>query len=69
MNTTGNRISFVKLALLKLISLAVALVLVAVLGVSPTLAQATTVTTNVQQPLDLFVFVPCAMGGRANSSN
>jgi hypothetical protein len=63
MNTTGNRISSVRPVILKLISLAVALVLIGVLGVSPTVAQATTVTTNVQQPLDLFVFVPCAMGG------
>jgi hypothetical protein len=63
MNTTGNRISAVKPAFLKLISLAVALVLIGVLGVSPTLAQATTVTNNFQQPLDLTVFVPCASGG------
>jgi hypothetical protein len=52
-----------KPVILKLTSLVVALVLVGLLGVSPTLAQATTVTNNFQQPLDMFVFVPCAAQG------
>jgi hypothetical protein len=63
MNTIGNRLSSMKTVILKLTSLAVALVLVGLLGVSPTLAQATTVTNNFQQPLDILVFVPCARGG------
>ena len=63
MNTKGNRKSSVKPAILKLISLAVALVLIGVLGVSPTLAQATTVTSSFKEPIDIVVYVPCAAGG------
>ncbi len=63
MNRIGNRLSSIKSVILKLTSMAVALVMIGVLGVSPTLAQATTVTNNFQQPLDMFVFVPCARGG------
>ena len=63
MNTTGNRKTFRNPAVLKLIWLTVALILIAVLGVSPTLAQATTFTTSFQEPLDIIVYVPCAAGG------
>jgi hypothetical protein len=64
MNVIGSRNSSPKPAILKLSSLAVALVLIAILSVSPVLASATTVTTNVKVPIDLFVFVPCALGGQ-----
>ena len=63
MNRIISLISSAKPEILKLISLAVTLLLIGVLGVAPTLAKATTVTTNFQQPIDLTVFVPCARGG------
>jgi hypothetical protein len=63
MNRIISLISSAKPEILKLISLAVTLLLIGVLGVAPVLAQATTVTTNFQEPLNLTVFVPCARGG------
>ena len=63
MNRIGNLTSFSKAVILRFISVIVMLGLIGVLGVAPALAQATTVTDNFIEPIDLFVFVPCARGG------
>ena len=63
MDRIGNLTSSAKLVLWRIISLIAMLVLIGVLGVAPALAQATTVTDNFIEPIDLFVFVPCARGG------
>lgn len=63
MNGIGNLIMAVKPAISRFIWLAVALILIASMSVSPVLAQATTFTDNVKVPIDIFVFVPCAAGG------
>jgi len=63
MNRIGNLIMSAKPAISRFILLAVALILIASLSVSPALAQATTFTDNVKVPIDIFVFVPCAAGG------
>ena len=63
MNRIGNLMTSAKPVTSRLISLAIALGLIAVLGVAPALAKATTFTDNVRVPVDIFVFVPCAAGG------
>ena len=63
MNRIGNLIASAKPVILWSISLAVALGLIAVLGVAPALADATTFNDNVRVPIDTLVFVPCAAGG------
>lgn len=63
MNKLGNLTSSAKLVLWRIVSIVTTLVLIAVLGVAPALAKATTDTANFIEPIDLFVFVPCARGG------
>jgi hypothetical protein len=63
MNNINNLISSVKPTTLKLFFLAVSLILIVVLGVAQALAKATTYNQNVQVPIDLLVFVPCAAQG------
>ena len=45
------------------ILVALALSLTGVVGTAPALAEATTFTDNVQIPIEIVVFVPCAAGG------
>jgi hypothetical protein len=63
MNSIRNPNSSGGPTLSKFLFLAVSLVLIVSLGVAQAQAKATTVTTNFTQPLDLFVFVPCAANG------
>jgi hypothetical protein len=63
MNRIGNLTLSSKTILWKFISFVATLGLIAMLGVAPALAQATTVTDNVLVPTEIFVFVPCARGG------
>lgn len=63
MERIENSKSFAIPYILKFISLAVVLVLIGVLGVTPAFARATTVKDNVRQPVDFVVFVPCAADG------
>ena len=63
MNKIGNLISSARPIISKFLFLAVALVLIASLGVAQASAKATTFTDNVKIPTEIFVFVPCAAGG------
>jgi len=63
MNRIRNLKVSAKPVILKFISAAVALGLIASLGVASALARGTTFTDNVKVPIDIFVFVPCAAGG------
>ena len=63
MNSIGNQMMSAKPVISMLIALAVVLGLIGVPGAAPALAKATTFTDNVQVPINIFVFVPCAAGG------
>jgi hypothetical protein len=63
MNSIGIVVGASRPVLWKFLFLAVVVLLIAILAVSPAFAAATTFRENIREPLDLFVFVPCAAGG------
>jgi len=63
MNSIRNLISSAKPMTSKILFLAVSIVLIVSLGVAQAQAKATTFIENVRIPIDLFVFVPCAVQG------
>ncbi len=63
MNITRSLMMSAKPVISMLIALAVALGLIGVSGAAPALAKATTFIDNVQVPVNIPVFIPCASGG------
>ena len=63
MNTIRSLLMSAQPVVSRLIALAVVLGLIGVPGAAPALAKATTFTDNVQVPINISVFVPCAAGG------
>jgi hypothetical protein len=63
MNSIGIVVWPARPVVWKFLFLAVVVLLIAVLVVSPAFAAATTFRQNIRQPLDIYVFVPCAAGG------
>ena len=58
-----NPIELIKAAVSRSVLLGVVLILAVSLSVAPAGAKATTFTSSVSIPTELFVFVPCAVGG------
>jgi len=63
MKSRRSLMRFAKPVITLFIALTVALSLIGTIGTTPALAKATVFTDNVQIPIDLPVFVPCAAGG------
>lgn len=63
MNRIGKSSLALRPLVVKLAFLMLALVLVLSAGVAPARAQATTYKTNIFEPTELFVYIPCALGG------
>ena len=63
MNSIKSLIMTAKPVISILIALAIALGMIGVSGAGSAQAKATVFTDNVQIPINLFVFVPCAAGG------
>lgn len=63
MNSIGIVVWPARQVVWKFLFLAVVVLLIAVLVVSPAFAAATTFRENVREPIDILVFVPCAAGG------
>jgi hypothetical protein len=63
MKRIGKSSLAVRPAIAKLVFVVLVLLLVLSLGTAPAYAKATTVITNYSEETEIFVFVPCALGG------
>jgi len=63
MTRIGNPGLAIRPAIAKLVLLVAVLLLVLSLGIVPAQAKATTFTVNYSEEIELYVFVPCALGG------
>lgn len=63
MKSRRSLMRFAKPVISLFIALAIALSLIGMIGTTPALAKATVLTDNLQIPVNIFAFVPCAAGG------